>query len=88
MRTNIRALVMLLPAAAFVVGCDDNSDDDPDLFVVSVNPGDQTTNVATGSNVVVRFSIPPDPASFSGNQIILVDQGNSQQPISITEMGC
>ena len=57
MRTNIRALVMLLPAAAFVVGCDDNSDDDPDLFVVSVNPGDQTTNVATGSNVVVRFSI-------------------------------
>ena len=75
---------MLLPAAAFVVGCDDNSDDDPDLFVVSVNPGDQTTNVATGSNVVVRFSIPPDPASFSGNQIILVDQGNSQQPISIT----
>lgn len=75
----------LLPLAviALAAGCDSDNDVD-DFFVVSVVPGDQTTNVATGSNVVVRMNAPVDANTLGGNQVIMVDQANSQVLISVS----
>ncbi len=87
MRTKSLALFGLATSVLFgTVGCgSDSDDDDPELFVVNVTPGNQLTNVSPNSVVILRFSIPVDPASYTGtNQLIMVDQSNSQIPISIT----
>ena len=78
----LRGLVPLA-AIGLAAGCDE-SDDVDDFFVVSVTPGDQQTNVATGTNVVVRMNAPVDTNTLGGNQVILVDQANSQQLVSVT----
>lgn len=65
-------------------GCDDKNDDPDNLFVISITPADLQTNVNSNATVVIRFSTPVDPTSYSGNlQVILVDQVNSLVPISI-----
>lgn len=81
LREVFAALALGLLAAA--PGCKDNDDDPNDLYVVTVVPGDQQTNTPTSSLITLRFSTKVDLASTGGNQVILVDQSNSQQPISI-----
>jgi hypothetical protein len=85
-RTKSLALFGLATAVLFGgAGCDDDDDDEPELFVVNVTPADQLTNVSTNTAVILRFSIAVDPNSYTGtNQIIMVDQSNSQIPVSIT----
>lgn len=80
-----RGIVAALALGLSVVasGCDDNKDDPDNLFVISVVPGNQQTNVPTGTNISLRFSTNVDLATTGSNQIILVDQANSLQPISI-----
>ncbi len=53
-----------------------------DLYVVSVNPADAQTNIYTSDQVVLRFSTPLDPASFTGhvNQITQLYQTTRQVP--------
>ncbi|MHC5020118.1 MAG: Ig-like domain-containing protein [Planctomycetota bacterium] len=79
---------ILAPVAALCVvgaGCDDSDDDIDDFVVISMNPADTVTNVSTNTQIVLRFNTTVDPNSYSGNQqIIVVDQSNSQIPISIT----
>jgi hypothetical protein len=77
---------MGLSLLALGAGCDDDDHDDPDnVFVVSIVPADQQTNVNTNSQIIIRFSVAIDPKSYSGTQqIILVDQANSMVPMSIT----
>lgn len=86
MRITRQLVLGLLPTALLAVGCDDsNKDDPPDLYVVSIVPGDLATNVNVNASVVVRFSRAVDPASYTANsQIIMVDQSNSMIPITIT----
>ncbi|MCI0342167.1 MAG: Ig-like domain-containing protein [Planctomycetales bacterium] len=71
--------------ALLAAGCTNDEEKSPDLYVVSVNPGDGLTNVPVGTQIVLRFSEAVDPTSYSGtsNQIILVDQTNAQVPITI-----
>ncbi|MCI0341011.1 MAG: Ig-like domain-containing protein [Planctomycetales bacterium] len=81
---NLGALATLCAAGA--VGCDkDDENDFQDLYIVSVNPVDSQTNVPIGTQIVLRFSVPVDPSSYSpmSAQIIMVDQTNSSVPISI-----
>lgn len=85
MRMMRRLALGLVPIGCLAVGCDDNKDDPADLYVVSIVPGDLATNVNVNASIVVRFSRAVDPASYTANnQIIVVDQSNSQIPISIT----
>ncbi len=85
MATKTRWMFPLATALA-AVGCDKNDKNDfQDLYVVSVNPADSQTNVVVSSQVILRFSVPVDPASYSpmSGQIVMVDQTNSSVPISI-----
>jgi len=86
MRTTRQLVLGLLPTALLAIGCDDsNKDDPPDLYVVSIVPGDLATNVNVNASVVVRFSRAVAPASYTANsQIIMVDQSNAMIPITIT----
>ena len=80
---GLRGISIGLAVIAAAPGCKDNSDDPADLFVVTVVPGDQQTNTPTSSAITLRFSTNVDLATTGSNQVILVDQNNSIQPISI-----
>jgi len=96
-----KALVftLLVAGLASTVGCrfewlggDENL---KDMVVLSTSPADRQTNVSSTTQIIIRFSVQPDPEFVVPNQaepwkvsqIILVNQSNSLVPISFSFNG-